>query len=226
LTERMAANSLAKRLMTAVFMPAASDEEAVAFLERVAAYPPIARVFVDQARIGMARRILEPAGISVGTATSYPVGNQCTEAQAFAVRCAISAGAEEIDVGLNYTAIKSGSYSMLETEVRQLLDASGDVIRLVPIPEVAILTRPELRRVLDILLACGVTAVKTSSGYGWNTSRSQVAWMAGEYGADLEIDVSGGVRTYGEVDGMMEAGANFIHTSKVFEILDHAKEAP
>jgi len=120
LTKLTAGESLAKRLMAAVFMPASSDEQALAFVRRVATYPPIVRVFVDQARIEMAREILEPAAISVGTAASYPVGNQCSEAQVSEVRCAITSGAEEIDVGLNYTALKSGSYATLEAEVRRL----------------------------------------------------------------------------------------------------------
>ncbi len=220
----VAVEELAQRLMGAIFMPAASDSEVISFLQRVIGYPPIAGVFVDQVRIAMAADILGSVGIGVGTAAAYPLGNKSTETKVAAIRYAITAGAVEIDVGAHFAAIKSGDFKALEKDTRAMVDAAADDIRLVPIPETAILTNGEKMRTLEVFANCGVKAIKTSSGYGWNTPIEDVLFIRRNFGDAFQVDVSGGVRTYDETIRMIEAGGRRIHTSRVFEILDHAME--
>jgi deoxyribose-phosphate aldolase len=159
-----AVEKLARRLMTAVFMPVATDEQALAFLTRVTEYPPIAGVFVDQVRVGMAAEVLGPAGIEVGTASAYPVGNKPTEAKVAAIRYAIRAGAAEIDIGAHFVAMKSGDYRALQDDTATMLEAAGTQIRVVPILETAILTNEEKLRALEVFAACGVALRMLEAG--------------------------------------------------------------
>jgi deoxyribose-phosphate aldolase len=214
----------ANRMMTATFSPAAAEDEARSFLRRFAQYPTIAAIFVDQPWVEMAQDILTPLGISVGVEAAYPVGNWSTAAKVAAIREGVRLGAEEIDIGGHFTAIKSGDFDAVYDDAKAMIDASNKEIRVMVIPETAIVTRDELARTLEAYAKAGVTGIKTSSGYGWNTCVDDVVLVRREFGETFQIDVSGGVRTVERALGYFAAGADNIHVSPIFRILDEAKE--
>jgi len=91
------------------------------------------------------------------------------------------------------------------------------------LPETAILSRDELLRTLEAYAAAGVHGIKTSSGYGWNTQPEDVLVIRRVFGDAFQIDVSGGIRSFEHAMTCFEAGADKIHTSPIFRILDEAK---
>ena len=66
--------------------------------------------------------------------------------------------------------------------------------------------------------------IKTSSGYGWNTQYEDVEFIRRQFGETFQIDVSGGVRTLEHALHYFANGADNIHASPIFRILDEAKE--
>lgn len=214
----------ASRMMTATFSPAATEDEARSFLQKFAQYPTIDAIFVDQPWVEMAQDILTPLGISVGVESAYPVGNWSTAAKVAAIREGVRLGAEEIDIGGNFAAIKSGDFDAVYDDTKAMIDASNEEIRVMVIPETAIVTRDELARTLEAYAKAGVKGIKTSSGYGWNTCVDDVALVRREFGETFQIDVSGGVRTVERALAYFAAGADNIHVSPIFRILDEAKE--
>jgi len=215
-------DAFAARMMTAVFSPAASEEEAKEFLRRFAEYPRIDAVFVDQPWTAMAEEILDPLGIDVGVEAAYPVGNTSTEGKIAAIEEAIRIGAVEIDVGGPFASIKSGDFAAVRDDARAMVEAAGEGVRLMVIPEVAILTNDEKLRTLEAYANAGVRGIKTSSGYGWNTQPEDVLLVRRAFGNAFQIDVSGGVRTLDDALVYFEAGANKIHASPIFRVLDEA----
>jgi deoxyribose-phosphate aldolase len=213
---------LAKRMMTAVFSPAATEEEAKQFLHRFAEFPPIDAIFVDQPWVGMAREILDPLGIGVGVEAAYPVGNTSTEGKVAAIEEGIRRGAVEIDIGGHFAAIKSGDFDAVEADARAMINAAGDDIRVMVLPETAILTNDEKLRTLEAYARAGVRGIKTSSGYGWNTQREDVLLVRRAFGDAFQIDVSGGVRSLDDAMAYFAAGADKIHASPIFRILEEA----
>ena len=213
---------LAKRMMTAVFSPAATEEEAKEFLHRFEEFPSIDAIFVDQPWVVMAREILDPLGIGVGVEAAYPVGNTSTEGKVAAIKEGIRLQAVEIDIGGHFTAIKSGDFDAVLSDTRAMIDAAGDGIRVMVLPETAILTNDEKLRTLETYAKAGVRGIKTSSGYGWNTRREDVLLVRREFGDAFQIDVSGGVRSLDDAMASFEAGADKIHASPIFRILDEA----
>jgi len=170
----------------------------------------------------MAKAILDPIGIGVGVEAAYPVGNTSIEGKVAAVEEAIRLGAVEIDIGGHFAAIKSGDFDAVLSDARAMVDAAGERIRVMVLPETAILTNDEKLRTLDAYAKAGVRGIKTSSGYGWNTQREDVLLIRRAFGDAFQIDVSGGVRTFEEASACFAAGADKIHTSAVFSILDEA----
>ena len=213
----------AKRMMTAVFSPAATEEEAKGFLQRFGDLPPIDAIFVDQPWVGMAKEILDPLGVGVGVETAYPIGNTSTEAKVAAIEEGIRRGAIEIDVGGHFAAIVSGDYASVQTDARAMVEAAGDDIRVMVLPETAILSNDEKLRTLEAYAKAGVRGIKTSSGYGWNTQPEDVLLIRRVFGDAFQIDVSGGVRSFDDAMGYFEAGTDKIHASPIFRILEEAE---
>lgn len=216
--------AFASRMMSATFSPAATEGEARQFLHGFEAYPPVNAIFVDQPWVEMARDILAPQMIRVGVEAAYPVGNWSTQAKVAAIREGIRRGADEIDIGCAFAAIKSGQFDEVEHDARAMAEAAGDDIWMMVIPETAILTSDELLRTLEAFARAGVQGIKTSSGYGWNTQLEHVALIRRAFGSAFKVDVSGGVRTLEDALAYFAAGTDHIHASPIFRILDQAKE--
>lgn len=214
----------AGRMMTATFSPAATEDEARTFLQTFADYPRIDAIFVDQPWVEMARAILSPLGITVGIEAAYPVGNWSIEAKVAAIREGVRLGVEEIDIGGPFAAIKSGDFEAVDNDARTMMDAAEGRIRVMVLPETAILSRDELTRTLEAYAEAGVQGIKTSSGYGWNTDVDDVRYIRQAFGETFQIDVSGGVRTIDQALAHFDAGADNIHVSPIFRILSEAKE--
>jgi len=216
--------AFAGRMMTATFSPASTEDEARSFLRRFADVPRVDAIFVDQPWVDMAREILSPLGITVGIEAAYPVGNWSTEAKVAAIREGVRLGVEEIDIGGPFTAIKSADFDAVYADAKAMLDAANGDIRVMVLPETAVLTRDELTRTLEAYANAGVEGIKTSSGYGWNTEVEDVRFIRRAFGETFQIDVSGGVRTIDQALAHFEAGADNIHVSPIFRILAEAKE--
>ncbi|MBU1050686.1 hypothetical protein KKG90_11760, partial [Candidatus Bipolaricaulota bacterium] len=174
--------------------------------------------------VSLAQEILSPLGISVGVEAAYPVGNWSTEAKVAAIREAVRLGAEEIDIGGFFSAIKSADYRAVYDDAKAMIDAAEDEIRVMVLPETAVLTRDELARTLEVYAEANVTGLKTSSGYGWNTYVEDVRFIRSHFDEAFQIDVSGGVRSLDQAMAYFEAGADNIHVSPIFRILDEAEE--
>mgnify|MGYP001821762219 CR=1 FL=1 len=217
-------DSFANRMMTATFSPAANEGEARAFLRRFSEYPAIDSIFVDQPWVPLAKEILDPLGIRVGVEAAYPVGNWSIDAKVEAIRTGVKLGAEEIDIGGHFAAIKSGDFVTVRDDAKAMIDASRGEIWVMVIPETAILSRDELVRTLEAYAEGGVRGIKTSSGYGWNTSLEDVIFIRRVFGETFQIDVSGGVRTLDHALEYFPSGTDNIHASPIFRILDEAKE--
>jgi deoxyribose-phosphate aldolase len=155
---------------------------------------------------------------------AYPVGNWSISAKVEAIRTGVKLGAEEIDIGGHFAAIKSGDFVAVREDAKAMIDASRGEIWVMAIPETAILSRDELVRTLEAYAEGGVRGIKTSSGYGWNTSLEDVIFIRRVFGETFQIDVSGGVRTLDHALEYFASGTDNIHASPIFRILDEAKE--
>ncbi len=216
--------AFASRMMSATFSPAATEDEAREFLHGFESYPPVDAIFVDQPWVELAREILEPQQIRVGVEAAYPLGNWSTEAKVAAIREGIRLGAQEIDIGGAFCAMKTGRFDDVEEDARAMAQAAGDDIWMMVVPETAILSSDELLRTLEAFARAGVRGIKTSSGYGWNTQLEHVALIRRVFGSTFKLDVSGGVRTLEDAMAYFAIGTDHIHASPIFKILDQAKE--
>jgi deoxyribose-phosphate aldolase len=204
--------------------PDATDEQIVRLCEEAAAFH-FASVCVNPAFVKRCAGLLRGSTAVVCTVVGFPLGATTAAVKAFEARKAIREGAREIDMVINVGALKSGDYDLVQQDIDAVVEASHEGGALVKvIIEAALLTDEE--KVVACLLAQSARAdfVKTSTGFasGGATIRD-VAIMRATVGPEMGVKAAGGIKTYLDALGMIEAGATRIGASAGIRIVKEAR---
>jgi len=173
--------------------------------------------------VRLASRLLaNESGVKVCTVVGFPFGTNVTDVKVFEAKKAIEDGAEELDVVMNISAVKSGNYAYLEEELNKIMSVAEDtVIKL--IIETGYLTVEEMKKVCDIAVKAGVDYIKTCTGFGpRGVSLDDVRLIKEFTGGKVGIKASGGIRTYEQAASLIEAGATRLGTSRSLKVLEGA----
>ncbi|MEA4813193.1 MAG: deoxyribose-phosphate aldolase [Anaerolineaceae bacterium] len=158
---------------------------------------------------------LRGSAVKVGATVGFPLGATTTEVKVFEAKQAIKNGAGEIDMVLNIGALKSGQFTEVFHDIREVVRVchKHDVLIKV-ILENCLLS--DLEKVAACLIAqqAGADFVKTSTGFnGKGATVEDVRLMREVVGSRTGVKASGGIRSYEDAKNMVEAGANRIGTS-------------
>jgi deoxyribose-phosphate aldolase len=172
------------------------------------------------------------AGALTGTAAclvsvvGFPHGCDRTDVKAEAARRAVSDGAGEIDMVMNFGALKSGDDRSVAADVAAVVRAVAGIPVKV-ILETTALTEEEKRRACRIVIDAGAAFVKTSTGFhlSGGATVADVRLLRAVVGPDIGVKASGGIRTLGDANAMLEAGASRLGTSASVAILSAASAA-
>ena len=169
---------------------------------------------------------LKGAGVKVCTVIGFPLGATTTETKVFEALQAIRSGAEEIDMVINISALKSGSFQAVEQEIQALAAAAEGSAKLKVIIETCLLTEEEKIRACQIAKRAGADFVKTSTGFSTGgASTEDVALMRKTVGPEMGVKASGGIRDYATARAMIKAGATRIGASAGVAIVKAEQEA-
>lgn len=135
------------------------------------------------------------------------------EVKAFETKCAIEAGATEIDMVINVGAAKDGNWELVYEDIKAVVDAANGTLVKVII-ETCLLTDEEKVKACEMSVKAGANFVKTSTGFSTGGATVEdVRLMRETVGETVGVKASGGVRTSEDMTAMVEAGANRIGTS-------------
>jgi deoxyribose-phosphate aldolase len=125
------------------------------------------------------------------------------------VEAAIADHADELDIVINLSHLKSGHWKALEAEMTTLLEVARINATIVKvIIESGILTEDEIIGCCRLYGDFGVDFVKTSTGYAERGATLEaVQLMRKHLPSDVRIKASGGIKTYGDAKMYIEAGA-------------------
>jgi deoxyribose-phosphate aldolase len=213
---------LAKLIDHTDVRPIATDADIKRLCDEAVKYGFYA-VCVQPYFVKLASRLLaDESGVKVCTVVGFPFGLNVTDVKVFEARKAIEDGAEELDVVMNISAVKSGSYDYLEDELNKIMNATEDaVVKL--IIETGYLTVEEMRTVCEIAVKAGVDYIKTCTGFGpRGVSLDDVRLIKEFTGGKVGIKASGGIRTYEQAVSLIEAGATRLGTSRSLKVLEGA----
>lgn len=180
-----------------------------------------ASVCINPTWVRRAAENLRGTPVAVCTVIGFPLGATTAEIKAMEARRALRDGAREVDMVLNIGALKSGEYDLVKKDIEKVVDAAHEVGAICKvILETALLSDEE--KVIASALAKEAKAdfVKTSTGFGpGGATVFDVALMRETVGPEMGVKASGGVRTTGDAEDMIAAGATRIGASAGIEIV-------
>ena len=171
--------------------------------------------------VPLAREELAGTDVSVCSAAGFPMGGDGHIAKASAVRDAVAAGAEEVDVMPNVGFLKSGMDEELAAEMDLMVEASGDAVCKAML-ELGALDDDEAEQILSLAVEAGFDYVKTSSGWGegGKATVERVRFLRENAPADVKVKASGGIRTAADAEALLDAGADLLGSSSGVAIVE------
>ena len=177
---------------------------------------------VNPTFVSLARHTLEATDVKVCSTVGFPFGVTLPEVKAFEAEKVIEQGAEEIDMVMNVSALKSKDYNTVRRDIEAVVNVKRlqkDVIVKVII-ETAWLTNEEKVTACKLIKEAGADFVKTSTGFfGGKATVEDVRLMRQTVGKDMGVKAAAGIRTLKDALAMIEAGANRIGTSTAVAII-------
>lgn len=181
-------------------------------------------VSINPRWIPVAAELLHSTNVAVGGVVSLPLGADFTKIKVLQAKEAIFAGADEIDMVADISAIIEGQEKYLARQlesVRKVCHSMRPKVLLKVIIEAAALTCEQKIFACQIADKVGVDFVKTSTGMhrAGGATVEDVKLMK-EYAPHCGIKAAGGIRTAKEALAMLEAGADRIGTSSGVQIIE------
>jgi deoxyribose-phosphate aldolase len=126
---------------------------------------------------------------------------------------------------INIGALKSGQNELVESDIKAVVDASGDKLVKVII-ETCLLSYDEKVQACQLAKLAGADFVKTSTGFSTGGATIEdVELMREVVGPNMGVKAAGGTRSYKDAQAFIKAGANRIGTSAGLAVDPSAKVA-
>lgn len=220
---------LAKLIDNSLLRPDASEEEVQRFCEISKQYH-FATAVVLPYWVPLAAKHLRGSDVKLCTAVGFPLGCLPVACKVYEARQAIGGGAGELDMVVNLAAVKSGNFNLVRREIEEVVTVSklagltddGSEIITKVIVETTILTREEQEKVCRLALEARSDFVKTCTGFlgSRGATVEDVKFLRQVVGREMGVKAAGGIRTYEQALGMINAGANRIGTSSGVDIVE------
>ena len=197
-----------------------ADEKKIDKLIAEAKEHDFASVCVNSCWTKKCAEALKDSDVNVCVVVGFPLGAMDTKSKAFETKTAIENGADEIDMVINVGWLKSGRYSGVEDDIREVKKACGDK-HLKVIIECCLLTDEEKVMACKLSEKAGADFVKTSTGFSKSGATVEdVALMRKTVGDRLGVKAAGGIRDGKTAVAMIKAGASRLGCSAGIKIIE------
>lgn len=180
-------------------------------------------VCVNPKWVSTAADLLHGIGVGVATVISFPLGADSTKMKAAQAKEAIFAGADEIEMVADLSAIMEDDQSHLLREfqaVGKVCHSVRPAVALKIIIECAALTEAQKQSVCQVAQAAGVDYIKTSTGFhpagGPSLEDVQLIKQAAPA---CRIQAAGGICSTEQVLAFIQAGTHRIGTSAAVAVM-------
>lgn len=180
-----------------------------------------ASVCVNSCHAKLVSSELSVSRVKTCVVVGFPLGAMSTNSKVAEAECAISDGANEIDMVMNIGALKEKNYEFVFNDIAKVVSASqkGNAICKVII-ETSLLTDEEKIKACLISKEANADFVKTSTGFnGGGATPEDISLMKRVVGEDVKVKASGGVRSKEDALSVLNAGADRIGASAGVKII-------
>ena len=178
-------------------------------------------VCVNPYYVRYCKGLLIDTDVKVATVIGFALGANTKEIKAMETKDAIENGADEIDMVINIGALKSNAYSVVEEDIKSVVNAANNKALVKVIIETCLLTDEEKKTACRLALEAGADYVKTSTGFSTGGAKVEdIKLMKSVVGDKLGIKASGGIKDLKTATELIEAGATRLGTSSGIKILN------
>jgi len=219
----MISKKAAAAIIDHTILKANATQDEIAVLCNEAKTYGFASVCVNPSHVPFAVSALKDSNVSVCTVIGFPLGATSTESKAFETEVAVKMGATEVDMVINVGALKSGNTELVKSDICSVVQAAkridpNTIVKV--IIETSLLTDTEIVEVCQILLHTGADFVKTSTGFSsGGATVEDIQLMKSVVKNEMKIKASGGIKTYGDLCNMVDAGADRVGASSSVAIV-------
>ena len=215
-------NDIAKLIDHTILKPDANTEVIATLCEEALEYK-FCSVCVNSCWVSTCSKILSDSSVKTCSVVGFPLGAMTTAAKEYETKCAIDAGADEIDMVINIGYVKSNQLAKAAKDIAVITSACSANITSKVIIETCLLTQSEKEEIIKIAIDEGADFVKTSTGFSTGGATVEdIALMRKLVGPEKGVKASGGVRSYADAMNMINAGASRIGTSSGIKIVQTA----
>lgn len=178
-----------------------------------------ASVCVNPTWVKLCAEELKDSDVKVCTVIGFPLGASTSAIKAYETKDALAKGAEEFDMVINIGALKDQDYELVEQDIRSVVEAAqGHCVKV--ILETCLLSQEEIIKACECCVNAKATFVKTSTGFSTaGATIENVKLMKESVHGACKVKAAGGVRSYEDLQKMVEAGADRIGTSAGVKLL-------
>lgn len=155
------------------------------------------------------------------TVAGFPIGYDHETAKLASIRHSAELGADEVDVVINLSAVKTGHFDFTKKEMTAFHEAGKECgITTKYIIEAQLLTEDEILQICDISNELNLDYVKTSTGFFGEPVREDIIRLLRKHlHPSISIKASGGINTYIQAMKMILAGADRLGCSQSVNIV-------
>jgi len=163
--------------------------------------------------------------VNLCTVIGFPLGYNTLETKLFEIKDAVNNGAEEIDIVLNNTLVASRNFSEIDNEfakINELVSSFKRKIITKVIIETSLLKNDFtlISKIVELLIKNNIDFVKTSTGFiGAGAEIETIKMIKNKFGDRIKIKASGGIKTLGQIEDFISAGADKIGLSSTRDVM-------
>lgn len=214
-------DELAQMIDHSILLPGQTDRDLVEGIAIVQKYR-VKCVVPKAFQAARAKRLLEGSDIRLCIPVGFPQGQHMPEVKRHEAEMALQQGAEELDMVINVSALKSGQNEFVERDIAGVVEVAkryGASVKA--ILESCLLTDEEKAAACRIAARAGVAFVKTSTDtQAAGAAVEDIRLMRATLSSNVVVCASGYVTDIDKVLALYDAGARRFGTAHTVDILE------
>ncbi len=212
--------SIASYIDHTLLKPDAAEKDIIELCDQALQYG-FAAVCINPVHVKLAFERVKNTPVKLAVVVGFPLGANLPQVKALEARLAVERGAEEIDMVADIGAIKEGSFTRVEKDIIETVQAAHPA-EVKVIVETALLSETQKEKVCRIVMDSGAAYIKTSTGFvsGGGAVLEDIVLLKSIGKDNIKIKASGGIRTLAFARKLLDAGASRLGTSAGISIVE------
>ncbi|MEQ1827800.1 MAG: deoxyribose-phosphate aldolase [Pirellula sp.] len=217
-------SDLAKMIDHSLLNPTMTDAQMEAGIQLAIAYD-VGSVCIMPYYHKRCVELLAGTTVAPSSTVGFPHGGHHSRAKIFEAELLIDEGCLELDMVSNISAVLTGNWQLVESEIQAIVRLAHSAKRRVKVIfENCYLNTEQKIRLCKICCDQGADWVKTSTGYGTGGATFEdLQLMLDHVVAPVQVKAAGGIRDCDSLIRVRNMGVTRVGSSRTAEMLDEAR---